>query len=191
MKRLPPLAGVALMLLSGCSSMSDTEKGVLGGGAIGAVCGTIVGAAFHRPGLGAAIGGGTGAVAGGLIGHDSDVVKKKAAEAEAAQAMQNGPLGLTDIAQMAQQHISDMVIIEQIRSTGSIYHLAPADIAWLKENGVSDAVVLEMQSTANRYPRRVYSAVPMGQPVYVVQPAPPPPPIGVGIGIGYSRCGRW
>jgi hypothetical protein len=182
MKRIPRFAGIALMLLSGCSSMSDTEKGVLGGGAIGAVCGTIIGAAFHRPGLGAAIGAGGGAAIGGLAGHDSDVAKKKAAEAEAAAAVQNGPLGLTDIAHMALQHISDVVIIEQIRSTGSIYHLSPDDIAWLKQSGVSDGVILEMQSTANRYPRRVYSAVPVSQPVYVVEPAPPPPVVGIGIG---------
>jgi hypothetical protein len=99
-------------------------------------------------------------------------------------------LSLVDIAQMAQQHISDAVIIGQIRSTGSVYRLSPPDIQWLKENGVSDAVIMEMQATANRYPRRVYSATPVyTQPVYVVEPPPPPPPVGVGVGVGY--VGRW
>jgi hypothetical protein len=187
MKRILPLAGLAVVFVNGCASSPNTANGAVTGGVLGAVAGTIVGAAFHRPALGAAIGGGTGAVAGGLAGHHADVAQRKAAEAQAAAAMQQGPLGLTDIAQMAQQHLSDAVIIGQIRSTGSIYHLSPAEISWLKESNVSDAVILEMQSTANRYPPRVYSAVPVygPPPVIVAEPAP----VSVGVGIGY-RGGR-
>ena len=52
---------------------------------------------------------------------------------------------------------------------------------------VSDVVVQEMLATASRYPRRVYSAVPVyPQPVYVVEPSPP----AIGVGFGYTHYGR-
>jgi hypothetical protein len=45
-----------------------------------------------------------------------------------------------------------------------------------------------MFATANRYPRRYYSATPVyTQPVYVVEQ--PPPPVAVGVGFGYRS--RW
>ena len=93
----------------------------------------------------------------------------------AATAPVRGPLSLPEIAQMAQQQISDQVIIAQIRTTRSVYNLTPSDIQWLKQSGVSDAVVMEMQATANRYPRRVYTEAPVyAEPVYVVEQPPPP-----------------
>jgi outer membrane lipoprotein SlyB len=50
-------------------SLTTTEKGVVGGGVLGAGTGAIVGAAVHHPVKGALIGGGVGAVAGGVVGH--------------------------------------------------------------------------------------------------------------------------
>jgi len=68
-------AGLALMgfLFAGQSrgqSLTTTEKGLLGGGVLGAGTGAIVGAAVHHPVKGALIGGGLGAVAGGVVGHE-------------------------------------------------------------------------------------------------------------------------
>ncbi len=48
-------------------SFTTTEQGLLGGGVLGA--GAIVGAAVHHPIKGTLIGGGVGAVAGGVVGH--------------------------------------------------------------------------------------------------------------------------
>src|SRR5204862_53648 len=82
-----------------------------------------------------------------------------------------GPLSLPEIAQMAQQNISDAVIIGQIRSTRSLYNLAPPDIQWLKSQGVSDAGGMEMQATATRVavgPARAY-ARPYGPPPCVAR----------------------
>lgn len=179
-----------LLVACGCSSMNHTEKGALAGGAVGTGIGAIAGAACRNPLAGAAIGAGAGALAGGLIGNsvDKDEAHAKDRAIAAAQAQQQQQtLGLTDVAQMAQQHISDDVIIQQIRTAGTAYHLSPSDIQYLKGNGVSDAVVMEMQATANRAPRRVYTAQPVYQPaptVYVVEPAPPPV---IGVGFGYSH----
>lgn len=185
MKRLRFVAAAVLTagLACGCSSLSHGENGALAGGAIGAGTGAIVGHALGHTGGGALIGAGAGALAGGLIGHAED--KKEERAVAAATAAARPPLGIVDVVQMAQQHVSDDLIISNIRSTGSVYHLSAQDTIWLKQNGVSDRVVQEMMATASRYPPRVYSATPVyAQPVYVVEPAPPPVSVGVGV------CGR-
>jgi hypothetical protein len=177
---------VTLTLTCGCASMNNTESGALGGGAIGAGTGALVGHALGHTGGGALIGAGVGALSGGLVGNAIDQSEKKqdAKLAAATAAPPRGPLGLTDVVSMAQQHISDEVIITQIRATGSRYDLSASDIIWLKQNGVSDEVVREMQLTA-QYPRRYYRPA-----AYYVVPDPPPPPVSVGVGFGYSRCWR-
>lgn len=182
------LAMLPAVLACGCASMNNTEKGVATGGVIGAGTGALIGNAVGKTGAGALIGTGIGALAGGLMGNSVDEAEKRTdAKLAAAAASRAQAPGLTDVVSMAQQHISDSVIISQIRSTGALYHLSPGDITFLKQNGVSDAVVMEMQATANRAPRRIYSPTPMySQPVYVVEPAPPP----VAIGVGYSRVWR-
>ncbi len=179
--RLLGAAALPFALCCGCSSMSNTDQGILGGGAIGAGTGALIGNATGHTGAGALIGAGVGAVTGGLIGNAEDKHEQKTQEAiAAAQAQQQ--IGLTDIVQMTQQHISDPVIISQIRSSHSVYQLSAQDTIWLKQNGVSDAVITEMMATA-RYPRRVYTAAPVyGEPVYVVEP---PPPVAVGVGVGF------
>lgn len=69
-----PMAACVLVALlsSGCSGqpLTTREKGLLGGGALGAGTGAIIGAAVGHPGAGAAIGGGLGALAGGVIGNE-------------------------------------------------------------------------------------------------------------------------
>ncbi len=172
------IAAVPLALACGCAGLSHTENGALAGGAIGAGTGALIGHATGHTGAGALIGAGVGAVSGGLIGSAADHQEKKA-EAQAAQAR---AIALSDVVQMTQQHISDAVIINQIRSTGSVFHLSGSEVTWLKQNGVSDGVIMEMQATAVRYPRRYYTAAPVyAEPVYVVEP--PPPPVAVGVGV--------
>ena len=176
-----------LSLLTGCESMSHTDKGVLGGGAIGAGTGALIGSATGHAGAGAAIGGAVGALSGGLIGNEIDQSERKTqAQLTAATTPVQGPLSLPEIAQMAQQQISDSVIITQIRATRSLYNLSPQDIQWLKSQGVSDAVVMEMQATATRVPGpgpRVYARPYYNPDVVVVEPYPPP----VRVGFTYRR----
>jgi outer membrane lipoprotein SlyB len=66
------MASLLLVVFTGvCRSQTftTTEKGLLGGAALGAGTGAIVGAAVHHPVKGALIGGGLGAVTGGVVGH--------------------------------------------------------------------------------------------------------------------------
>jgi hypothetical protein len=173
--------------------LSNTEKGVGAGGLIGAGTGALVGNAVGHTGAGALIGAGVGALSGGLIGHAVDESEKKTeAKIAAATSPPRGPMGMVDVVQLAQAHVTDDVIISQIRSTGSVFYLSANDTIWLKQQGVSDAVVQEMLATASRYPRRVYSSTPVyTTPVYVVEP---PPPVAVGFGFSsgpYYRRHCW
>ncbi len=186
--RLPLVALVPILLVQGCSSMNNTDKGVLAGGGLGAGAGALIGSATGHTGLGALAGGTIGAISGGLIGSSVDESEKKAdarAVALANSRPQPAPLGMTDVVQMSYQHISDDIIITQIRNTGSVYQLSGRDIGYLKEQGVSDPVIREMQMTVSRPVQRVYTAT----PVYVV---PEPPPVRVGVGVGYvgGHCYR-
>ena len=182
-KRLVGAALVPALLACGCSSLSHTENGALAGGAIGAGTGALIGHATGHTGGGALIGAGVGALTGGLIGNAADQTEKKVAAAQ-AQAQ----LDKLDVVRMVQAHMSDEIIINQIRTGGSKFHLTAEDIIWLKSNGVSDRVIAEMQATAAR-PQRVYTTAPVvTQPVYVVEPAPAPPVVGVGF--GYTHIHR-
>jgi hypothetical protein len=178
------LGGVMILGLCGCSSMNNTESGALGGGAIGAGTGALLGSMTGHAGAGAAIGAGVGAVTGGLIGHSEDRAEARQKQAAAEWAAQNPPLTLEGVVDMTQRHISDDIIVRQMEVTRSYYNLRPEDIAYLKSQGVSDRVVYTMQSR-----RGGGSAVVVqGRPVYVVDPGPPPP-VAVGVGFGWGR--RW
>jgi hypothetical protein len=179
MRIVRSLVGVSVLpvlLASGCQSMNNTEKGALAGGGIGAGAGAAIGHATGHTGAGAVIGGLGGALLGGAVGNDMDKEKERQARIAASTPP---PLRLEDVASMAQQHISDGIIINQIRTTGSVYNLTAQQIVWLREQGVSEGVIAEMQATAYRPARRVYTAAP------VVVYEPPPPPVSVGVGIGF------
>jgi hypothetical protein len=164
---------VPAVLAAGCESTNHTEAGAVGGGILGAGVGAVAGGLAHAPLAGAAIGAVTGSLVGGAVGHANDRAEQRAV------AARRTALSIQDIVYMTQSHVSDGVIINQIRASGALYdYLTANDIAYLKSQGVSDVVICEMQATATPYPRRVYTAA----PVYVVEPAPPPP-VGVAIGI--------
>ncbi len=165
---------VPALVICGCAG-DNTERGAVAGGVIGTAAGAIVGCAAHAPVAGALMGGATGAIVGGAAGHAEDKAEQRAA-AQAAYARQTA-LPIDQIVSMTQNHMSDVLIINQIRSSGAVYHLTGNDVVWLKGQGVSDAVVSEMQATAQRYPPAYYPA----QRVYVAEPAP----VAVGVGVRF------
>lgn len=169
------LGGVVLAGLCGCSSMNNTERGALVGGGLGSGIGALAGAATGRPLAGALIGGGAGALLGGAVGNSEDRAEKRQAQAVADYAARNPPLAMNDIVQMTQRHISDELIVRQMETTDSYYALTAQDITFLREQGVSERVIMVMQSRRGPAPRRVV----------IVEP--PPPPVAVGVGIGYGR----
>jgi len=66
MIRIATLALILALLLSGCASMSDTERRAGTGTLVGAAGGAAIGAMAGNAGMGAAIGAGVGLL-GGLI----------------------------------------------------------------------------------------------------------------------------
>jgi osmotically inducible lipoprotein OsmB len=76
MKRAIAILSVLMLLCTfafGCTNMSPTAQGAVSGGAIGAAGGAALTAiAGGNPVVGAAVGGGVGLLAGGLIGHSKE-----------------------------------------------------------------------------------------------------------------------
>ncbi len=191
MKKTLWITGLLILAnASGCGTMNNTQADALGGGILGGLFGAAIGAATRNPaaiaigaGAGAAAGAGLGAVAGNAQDradqHQADAVAQS--QANIRYALEHPALPPEQIAKMARDRISDEIIIEQIRSSHSLYQLSPDWITWLKSQGVSDRVILYMQQTLSTV-----------QPRYVVvQPAPPPPGGVVVIGGGFYGPRRW
>jgi len=147
------------LLLTGCesTSMSRTDKGVVGGGLAGAGVGALVGKATGNTAAGAAIGGVLGAVGGGLTGNAMDNAERRgeqrgiaAANAANAAAQPTNPLSVEDVGALAKRGLTDSLIVTQIRTTNSTYNLSSNQIVYLKDCGVSDQVINEMQLTQQR-----------------------------------------
>jgi len=167
------------VVLTGCETPYGTPDrtgtGALAGGAIGAFSGAVLGG--RHAGEGALIGGAIGAITGGLIGHSMDQEEQERLRAEAPETYvrveQREPLAVADVKAMVASHVSDDVIIDQVQSTHSVYHLSAADIIDLHNAGVSEKVIQYMINT----PNTAGSAPPPQPDTGVVTQAPPAPPV--------------
>jgi hypothetical protein len=186
----PLVSGVFLPLifLSGCAGMSNTDRGALAGTGIGAGIGAVVGKACGNTGAGAVIGGILGLATGASIGNDIDRREEHRAvqqvAAQQAEAQKRWPT-LTQIQEMAANGVNDANIINEIRTTGAVYHLRAEDVLWLHKYGVSDGVIAEMQATTARVPQQViYQPAPVHERVIIYEE--PAPYVRFGFG-GYRR----
>jgi hypothetical protein len=132
---------------------NDTASGTFLGGAMGAITGAIIGGHKHG-GQDALIGAGVGAVTGNILGREKDATDERRAAAgqaavnnlnaqAAAQAVSN-----FDILQMTHAGISDDVIISTMHQRGARIDLSPQALIALKQQGVSDRVVVAAQQMA-------------------------------------------
>lgn len=167
----------AAVVITGCETPygtpDRTATGALAGGAVGAFSGAVIGG--RHAGEGALIGGAIGAITGGLIGHSMDQEEQERLRAEAPQTYvrveQRQPLAVADVKAMVNAHVSDDVIISQIQSTRSVYHLSAADIIDLHNSAVSEKVIQYMINTQST----VATAPPTSYDVDTVSEAPPAP----------------
>jgi hypothetical protein len=178
------LAGAALalvLLAAGCETHAGT--GLLAGGALGALAGGAIGSASHHAGTGALIGATAGAALGGLTGAAVDNHEQKVAVRQAAQRQ---AIGKQDVVDMTHNGTSDDIIINQIQTSGTVFHLSGSEVIWLQQSGVHDCVIKAMQATA-------YAPPPPPPEVIVREPPPvvyvrePPPPVGFGVVIHGGR----
>lgn len=149
------MAGVA-----GCQT--KTQTGLLVGGAGGAAAGAAIGSASGNAGKGALIGGAIGLIGGGLVGHSMDKAdEKEAAERRAqeqratrAYAADRRPVSAAvsrdEIVTWTRNGTSEEVIIDRIDRSQSVFHLTAADENGLRDQGVSENVILAMKDTARR-----------------------------------------
>ena len=95
-------------------------------------------------------------------------------------------MGLQDVVTLTRDGTSDQIIINQVRTSGTVFHLSGDEIHWLHDNGVHDCVIESMQATANAPPVVYVRPPPPPEVVYVE----PPPPIGFGVVIhgGGGHC---
>lgn len=169
------------VVLTGCQypngEPNNTGTGALTGAAIGAASGSIIGG--RNAGAGALIGGAIGAITGGLIGNSMDQEQREYLREQAPQTyvrvQQNQPLAVADVKALAQANVGDNVIISQIRSSHTVYHLSAADIIDLRNSGVSEKVVDFMINTPSTIGGT--SDVTSQASTTDVSVAPPPAPV--------------
>ena len=166
----------SVLVATGCDTAAGT--GALAGGALGTGIGALAGG--RHSGTAAVAGGLIGAAAGGIGGAVVDANKeKKAQQAAEAQVAARAP-SLEDVVRLTQGNVPDGQIIDQIRTSGGIYHLTSDQLIYLNQNGVHQVVIQELQATAYRTPRRIYVEQPP-PPVVFVEPAPRPPVVGAAV----------
>lgn len=196
MKRKGWILGATLLLACGCQGMSHTETGLLGGAGLGAAAGALIGHATGNTESGALIGAGLGAAAGGLTGHAIDRAEQRAEQKAVdrmryEQAVAASRMTLQDVIQMAQNHVSDDLIIETIRRRGATFNLTANDVITLRQQGVSERVVsYMMQARPVVYQPAVVEHVPVVRREIIYHEVPPPSYIGIGFGYGYG-CRPW
>jgi len=164
-------ASIGLAPLAGCESLPGNEKeqGAVIGGAGGAAAGAAIGGKDHRLG-GAIIGGILGAGGGYLVGtkmEDKDKnnadAKKQQAEAAAQKAKENpataddvksastadlnndGFVTLDEVAAMEKAGLSDKEQIRRLERTQQYFELTSAQQDYLRQQGVSDTVIVAMR----------------------------------------------
>jgi len=164
----------SLIWLTGCvnpdGTQNNTGTGALFGAGLGALTGAAIGGRSHG-GQDALIGAAAGAVAGGLFGNAADRERDAALRAQAGPAyVQPTPMSVADVKALMRAGVSEDVIISQIQSSHTIFHLSASDIIDLRDAGVTDRVVNYMINTPN-------TATPATAPesAVVVQQAPPAP----------------
>lgn len=135
------------IILSASSCQTKTGTGALAGAGAGALAGGLIGGNA----TGALIGAGVGALAGGLVGAALDAQDRKNLEQKAPETLHKidseQKLSIYDVEAMAQNGLSDEVIIAQLTNTHSTFHLSTEDILSLKNHGVSEKVLSYMQET--------------------------------------------
>ena len=180
----------AVVVLTGCRTTSHAQSGALIGTGIGSFVGAVVGGESGHAAGGAIAGAMTGAVIGGLAGDAEDAREERDVAVAQAQYQQHlaasQAVTNVDLITMTQAGLSDQVIVNAVQTRGGQFDLSPNGIIDLKNRGVSDNVILSIQSSTGRpvastyaYPATTIVAPPPA--VYVV---PPRPTIGVGFVVG-------
>ena len=86
------------------------------------------------------------------------------------------PYGVEDIVKLSKAQISEDVILNYVRNSGTVYNLAPADIVALRNEGVSDHVINAMLDQRKNVPEAAAQAQPAPAPTVSTPAIPTPGP---------------
>ena len=162
------LVGLSAISLTSCSNLPGSKgtQGAVIGGAGGAAAGAAIGGSHHR-GVGALIGGALGAAGGYVVGAHSDKITGKdhesadqaarhsqehpataeeARRATTADLNNDGFVTLDEVVAMRDAGLSDSQMLDRMRATGQIFELTTDQQRYLRDRGVSQAVVDSMGS---------------------------------------------
>ena len=155
-------------LLVGCENLPGTkgQQGAVIGGASGAAAGAVIGGEKHR-GVGAIVGGVLGAAGGYVIGANSDkiigknkddaeaagqraktapVTAEQARTASTADVNSDGYVTLDEVVAMREAGLSDSEMLNRLQATGQVFELSSDSQKYLRDHGVSDRVIRDMQN---------------------------------------------
>lgn len=181
--RLTGMGCVMTAMLSSCGTMNHTQSGAVTGAGLGTLAGAVIGSHSGHAAGGALIGAATGGLLGGAIGSAEDAREERdyavAQAAYAAQAQQ--ALTNYDLIRLTQSGVGDDVIINMVNTRGGRFDLSPDAVIALKASGVSDRVVLAIQTASKGTPGTV-AVAPVAAPGVVV--LEPRPSFGVVVGSG-------
>ena len=135
---------------SGAGAQTYREQGIGLGGLTGAVIGGVIGHQNDEAIEGALIGGAVGAVAGGIAGRNRDYYENQAWSYHTPHAVPQvvSPSAVTphDVIMLTRSGVSDTVIINHIRTKGVSHNLAVHDVISLHQQGVSEPVISALQT---------------------------------------------
>jgi len=157
---------VTLTVLAGCQQLpgSKGQQGAVIGGAGGAAAGAAI--ADDNRLVGALIGGAAGAAGGYLIGANSDrILGKDSAGAEraistaqsspatsdqaknatTADINRDGFVTLDEVTAMKSAGLSDSEMLGRLRATSQVFELTATQERILREQGISQQVITEME----------------------------------------------
>ncbi|GIW96230.1 MAG: hypothetical protein KatS3mg110_4271 [Pirellulaceae bacterium] len=133
------------VLAGGCQGVPHRDQGALIGGVGGAGLGAAIGRKTGNPVAGAVLGAAAGTLTGAAIGESIDAQQA----ATAAIASRAGrPVSFSQVIQMTRAGLSDDVIVAHIEANGVERRPTADDLVKLKNDGVSDRVLLAMQQNA-------------------------------------------
>lgn len=108
----------------------------------------VIGSLTRDPAAGVLGGGAVGAVVGGLIGHGMGQAQEAQLRAQTLQRVEQGqPLTVADVQALVKAGVGDDLVISQIRNSRTVYYLTTADIIALKNSGVSEKAIDFMINT--------------------------------------------
>ncbi len=134
---------VFIMAVSACqSNKTRVAEGTGIGGVVGALAGGIIGHQSGNGVEGALIGGALGAGSGAVVGSQINKPKQNTVSTAATTGSQ---ISVQKIVDLTKQGVNSDEIISKIKSSNSKYSLTVDDLNYLKKQGVSQRVIETMQ----------------------------------------------